>query len=194
MNQCEAFSKMCVGNPANEYCSQQQDGANFAPAMKMFFHFGFSDYVLFEHIVPRNGYQYIAACLLCFAVAVIYEGLIVWARNLERNLKSQLRNRTLATPMNLGSAEPLIVASILDPPPTFLEHAGLKYIGTGGFKIALFRGVTKVILSTISYSLMLVTMTFNIGLFLSVVLGLGFGMFWFSGIYTEVADYQTCCE
>ena len=46
--------------------------------MKMFFHTGLADYVLFEGWVPRTGLQYVGSVIALFFLSVFYEFLLAY--------------------------------------------------------------------------------------------------------------------
>ena len=52
---------------------------------------------------------------------------------------------------------------------------------TSGFKISTIRSVLKFFSTTLGYGLMLLTMTFNYGMFFAVIFGFAVGTFLFAG-------------
>jgi hypothetical protein len=60
------------------------------------------------------------------------------------------------------------------------EHS-LKGDASKGVKVFFIRFVSKFVISTLGYSIMLITMTFNYGLFFAVMFGLAIGHAAFSG-------------
>ena len=60
-----------------------------------------------------------------------------------------------------------------------MAYIGGFALGFTGVKIALFRAVTVLLSTTIGNLLMLIIMTFNVGIFLSIVFGYAFGTFLF---------------
>lgn len=82
MNQCVEYKSMCSANPTLSYCSLAGSfsaGVN----MRMYFHNGIRDYVLFFGWVPRNNLQYGFTLLAIFVIAVVFEGFLFWQQWLE---------------------------------------------------------------------------------------------------------------
>jgi hypothetical protein len=74
-----------------------------------------------------------------------------------------------------------LIMCIVDHPShwPFFCFTPVGYFAWKHTKIDIMRLVFTFIESTISYALMLITMTFNIGLFFAVVTGLAVGIFFF---------------
>ncbi|EGF84162.1 hypothetical protein BATDEDRAFT_84890 [Batrachochytrium dendrobatidis JAM81] len=96
MPQCNEWKRMCSKEPMVHICpldSPERDhGQNgspgdtnhrFGPTMKMYFHFGYSDYILFDSWVPRSTFSYALGCLFCFLLAIGYEFLLVVGSGLD---------------------------------------------------------------------------------------------------------------
>lgn len=61
-------------------------------------------------------------------------------------------------------------------------------------KVHILQALLHIIQMTISYGLMLVAMTYNYWLFLSLVVGFGFGYLFFGWIRSNVIDRnENCC-
>lgn len=156
-----ALSRVCAAMPAMAQCTgwlawcEQPDGASELPAfcanvppagskavpMKMYFHTGWRDYILFQQWVPDDLRTYVAA-LVCVAVGGIFSSFLRASRVVFE--AKGLANR----PSNDRGA--------------LLRANGVR---------ALFATAS----STVDYMLMLVAMTYNVGLFVAVVVGLGIG-------------------
>ncbi|CAO3668150.1 unnamed protein product [Umbelopsis ramanniana] len=156
MDQCASFKTMCQATPTFSLCSSS-GSADTPPSMIMYFHQGIHEYVLFKSWVPKDNGQYTGAWIAIFFVAVFYQGLSVLRSNCEAYW--------------LLSADK--------------EYKRWRLFGKNGYfawkhtKIDIMRLVFTFIESTISYALMLITMTFNVGLFFAVVTGLAVGIFFF---------------
>ncbi|KAH6601154.1 hypothetical protein BASA50_001833 [Batrachochytrium salamandrivorans] len=108
MPQCDELKRMCRQEPSISICpldsghdnnddDSSPDSPNHqsGPLMKMFFHFGYSDYVLFDFWVPRTAISYALACMFCFVVAFAYEGLLVISIHLELQWENMLSKRLI---------------------------------------------------------------------------------------------------
>jgi copper transporter 1 len=72
MSQCSSWKDLCSQAPSLSICSS--NSASDPPAMKMYFHTGIRDYILFETAIPETQGAYFGALLLCFLFAFLYEG------------------------------------------------------------------------------------------------------------------------
>ncbi|KAJ3157476.1 hypothetical protein HDU86_003368 [Geranomyces michiganensis] len=164
MSQCADWKTMCNATPGLSYCSAGT--AADPPVMRMFFHTGFADYVLFEKWVPRTSGQYFGTWVAIFILGILYEGWHALVATYEAKYLKSVR------PADATSESNLIVG----------RSALGSTFSAVRIKHALFRFVAKAVTVTIAYLLMLVAMTFNVGLFIAVVVGLAFG----SAIFTDV--------
>jgi len=138
------------------------------PSMKMFFHGGINDYLMFESWVPQTQLSYAAGWILFFFLAVSLEGVLVYINNVQyRWIEENEKNHAL---------------SVHSSPESTYNNSNsffsLSPVVTW-FK-ALLLSVFQALESTLAYFLMLVTMIFNTGLFFSVVAGHSVGVFLFS--------------
>jgi copper transporter 1 len=118
------------------------------PEMRMYFHTGWEDYVLFHGWVPRSQASYTLACLSIIVAA--------------------------AASMALRGARTVYEArEYRRSSPTYRANAR--------------RAAFVVVGTTLDYSLMLVAMTFNAGLFASLILGFGLGTLLFGHLGTGSA-------
>jgi hypothetical protein len=86
-------------------------------------------------------------------------------------------------------------------PISIWRHAFGMSRGIQGITQAFIRGLLRTVSITLSYALMLLSMTFNVGLFIAIVIGFGFGTFVFTPMlkfYLKSADTlqypQTGCH
>ena len=78
---------MCSLTPSLPFCSQDAViSPDAPPTMKMFFHTGLADYVLFEGWVPRTGLQYTGTVIALFFLCVFYEFLIAFHTGTDLNI------------------------------------------------------------------------------------------------------------
>jgi copper transporter 1 len=164
MRQCDSWNQMCSASPGIKLCDSYSKDS--PPVMKMYFHGGFKDYILFENAVPVNYGTYSLAIMVVFIFAMLYEGYQILHFKVLDIIANQVDN-TVKTQI----------------------------------KTAFLRGITRLIGAMWTYALMLIAMTFNIGLFLSVIFGLAFGSAVFGSYLSKLqekrlVDYQTeelCC-
>jgi copper transporter 1 len=192
MSQCAAWKLMCSSNADLPWCPQQVTGA---PAMKMYFHNDIANYILFKSLVPQNNTQYAIAGIVCFLMAVFYEALQVYISFLELKW-----NNTSLKVTEDASKEAFGLENTLYPISIWRHAFGMSR-GIQGITQAFIRGLLRTVSITLSYALMLLSMTFNVGLFIAIVIGFGFGTFVFTPMlkfYLKSADTlqypQTGCH
>ncbi|KAI9203865.1 Ctr copper transporter family-domain-containing protein [Polychytrium aggregatum] len=154
MQQCAIYSSFCSAHPEFTLC--QVSTALDPPTMKMYFHTGILDYVLFESWVPRTTLQYIGYIVATLLVSFVYEGIVAYSQVLESQWNHQL----------------------LKAKGAFDQEHSVSAKGLSGIqktRITLVRGGLRFLTTTLGYSIMLITMTFNYGLFFAVIFGLVFG-------------------
>ncbi|KAH8548009.1 Ctr copper transporter family-domain-containing protein [Umbelopsis sp. PMI_123] len=157
MDQCAAYKSMCQQTPSFSLCSSSSGSADTPPSMIMYFHTGFNEYILFKSWVPRNAQQYAGAWFAIFFITIFYQSLSV--------LRSNCEAYWLLNAQKDGGK--------------FTLFGRNGYFAWKKTRIDLMRLAFTFVESTISYALMLITMTFNVGLFFAVVSGLAVGIFFF---------------
>jgi copper transporter 1 len=176
MSQCKEYKSMCSSNPSIAGCSQVDEGGSLdPPIMKMFFHSGFADYVLFESWVPRNALQYWLTLFVCFVAASLYEALQVFISIRETKWILSGYSKTEVLDHAFGGLGNEKLSSSVSP----MSHLCGLSMGIDGVRIASVRGIFRILSTTLGYGLMLLAMTFNVGIFLSIILGFGVGTFIF---------------
>lgn len=147
-----------------------------APAMQMYFHWGFNDYVLFKSIVPANGTQYVLCIFGILAAGIVSSLLrgykitreVFWSEN------AIILNDTRLSTVT-GSLQETLLPDTHEAPT----------VGTGQdsvFKRNLQRAFLSGAMIVIDYALMLIAMTFNVGFFLAVVASFMLGQLFFGHI------------
>ncbi|KAL3871971.1 hypothetical protein ACJMK2_039943 [Sinanodonta woodiana] len=147
--------------------------------MMMFFHTGKCEYILFEALRTTSDGQMVGACIAMFILGALYEGLKVF--------REYLLQRALTSSYTIGfhssSSQDAIVA------------AGNKTVGTHMLSKSHFiQTCLHTVQVFISYCLMLVFMTYNAWLCLSIILGAGFGYFIFGWRKSIVVDINEHCH
>ncbi|KAJ3000647.1 hypothetical protein HDV02_004332 [Globomyces sp. JEL0801] len=184
MSQCKEWQTMCTWDSSLPICSQDF-GSKAGPTMKMYFHFGYRDYIMFESWVPSNGWEYALGCLFCFAFAIAYEYLLYLGAAFESKIRTPVKlnlsneasqNEELVElergPSSAATNSPLMASTAF--PNQMLNNYWSP------FKIKLVRSLLRLVTVSGAYICMLLVMSFNVGHFLSVVIGLGVGCFAFS--------------
>ena len=160
------WEAMCAAADAGAalpaYCGSAAGGDD-PPEMRMYFHTGLVDYVLWESCVPRTPAAYALAC-----AAIVVAGVVAVMLRGARTLVEQRWVRAAAT----GGA-------------TAPADGALYYSGGGGgadkngvpslARRNAARAALVAASTTLEYALMLVAMTFNVGLYAAVVGGFALG-------------------
>ncbi|MEW5300859.1 MAG: hypothetical protein WDW36_003758 [Sanguina aurantia] len=166
MRECAEYQSWCeaVGPDFKYYCDSSGTG-RFLPSMLMYFHSRIEEVVLWRSWLPKTAGQYVGTF-----IAVLMFGIVSTA---VRTLRACLvvhwthRRNTLGSP---------VVSSIY-------AFASNQQAMEAGVKAAL-SGVSL----TLDYFNMLVAMTYNIGLFIAVVLGYVLGALLMSHIPDNYAS------
>ncbi|WAR31317.1 COPT1-like protein [Mya arenaria] len=145
--------------------------------MMMYFHTGKCEYILFEGIRTTTSGGMIGACFAIFALGVLYEGLKV--------LRETLLQRAMVNKYAVGhsnsSQDTMVVSN---------KNVGIHMMSCSHFLQTLLHMVQVFF----SYCLMLVFMTYNVWLCLSVILGAGVGYFLFGWRKAIVVDINEHCH
>eukprot|EP01012_Entosiphon_sulcatum_P065758 TRINITY_DN94754_c0_g1_i1.p1 TRINITY_DN94754_c0_g1~~TRINITY_DN94754_c0_g1_i1.p1 ORF type:complete len:371 (+),score=49.16 TRINITY_DN94754_c0_g1_i1:27-1115(+) len=172
MGQCDHWKTMCQDLKTWELCylpeSQQ------IPIMRMYFHLGQLDYILFKSFVPRSSGQYAAF----FALVVVYT---IWAEifKLFRVRISKYLRQDVVEDINSDFAVKDVTES------TGLRN-GLVTKRFPPILVEIILAVVHVVDMTNGLFVMLVSMTFNVGLFLAILLGYFLGYLLVGRYLTEV--------
>ncbi|KAJ3343866.1 hypothetical protein HDU93_005149 [Gonapodya sp. JEL0774] len=139
--------------------------------MLMFFHTGFVDYFLFKTWVPRNRWQYAGSLVAVLLLAFFFEGIIVAREILEHKWSTGEDKR---------------------------RALGVKYLPEG-LIVDVQRFFITVLSVTMGYVVMLLVMTFNVGVFFMCVIGIGVGSVVFRKFKNPNIPFETlqgskeCC-
>jgi Ctr copper transporter family len=173
MSQCDAFLNLCARHKDLSFCSQSLEN-DLGPVMKMYFHFGYQDYILFKFWIPNSLFTFMLSCIFCILMGIGYEYLLYQNVVMEQKWAAIKEDDAPDSP----SSEPLLVRRIAKP----------------SNKIKVFRALMRMVTVTGAYACMLVVMSYNVGLVLSIVLGLGIGAFiWGDIIDLAGLEKEHCC-
>ncbi|KAL6528826.1 hypothetical protein OROMI_029002 [Orobanche minor] len=150
--------------------------------MHMTFYWGNRVTILFDSWKTDSWISYFLSLLACFLIAVFYQYME------DRRLRFKLLSSSKPPPPPSGSAA-------IGAPLLFTNVGG----GGGKWAPSRYAGATLFgINSAIGYLLMLAIMSFNGGVFIAVVVGLGFGYFLFrggdEGLAVVVVDNPCVCS
>lgn len=137
-------------------------------SMKMYFHFGYGDTVLFKPFVINSQIHLLVACFLFLLMAILYEALKYYRQFvLKKNCKFY-QLTTISNQLNENS-------------PTEVEGRDVStdWKKSNVYFLHLYQSFLHVLQVTMSYTLMFGFMTFNIWICLSILFGAGLGYFLF---------------
>jgi len=162
MNQCADWHSICALVPTWPICTGQ--GSSVVPEMKMYFHTGILDYVLFKEWVPRDNLQYASSCFAIFLLAVLFDFFRYFRTKLEQKWA---RDQLKETSINEESCHEELAP---------LSGKKQEYtIAPFRFTVDIPRALLQFVETGWSLLLMLVAMTFNVGLFFALCAGSAVG-------------------
>ena len=162
MKQCDVYTELC--KEPFEFCTSTLP----APAMKMYFHWGIRDYVLFESWVPTGVFTYFFALSFCLLFGIFYEYLVHLGSKFEISVAKAVDNREPT-----DSELPL-----LDEREVNVSRDQSRKLTVTRIRIA--RSIFRFIILFAGYICMLLAMTFNAGYFVTIILGVSIGTFLFN--------------
>ncbi|XP_058983146.1 high affinity copper uptake protein 1-like [Musca domestica] len=159
--------------------------------MNMAFHFGHKECILWEGWLPETVTEFVFSALALFAAAFLYEAIkfvreYLLRRTAEKDAAKRGNNTTRGTVCPKEDES----ASSSSRMPLLSEKTYLEKILA---KPHLIQASINLIQIIMSYLLMLVFMTYNYWLCLSVVLGLALGYLFFGWIKQDAYDSE-CCQ
>ncbi|PRP79772.1 endosomal membrane protein [Planoprotostelium fungivorum] len=169
MERCTAWKQMCLSIPSWPLCkgSSSPSGDTQAPAeMRMYFHLDYRDYILFRQWVARTDLQYALSLIAVFAIAVTFEFLKMMRAQLERRWMNEHVTGCTSVNDSIAESTPPFKLSV-DVPRSILHFVGVMW--------GLF--------------VMLIAMTYNVGMVISVGAGAGFGALLFGSIGSNQSDF-----
>lgn len=155
-------------------------------SMAMTFHVGFKEQILFEQWSTTTVGGFIGSWIVIFLVAMLYEGLKTVRDQLAKREALRPSEQTTGPSAGQGNDNNLISG-------VRVQHARgnrVRFLSTYHF----IQTLLHILQMGISYLLMLIAMTFNVYLFLAVILGAGLGHLLFGWRRTTVIDRDEHCH
>lgn len=146
--------------------------------MKMYFHFGVDETVLFEAWKITTVGGMIGSVIGIFLLGMLYEGLKYFREYLFKQYVANIQFSTVAITKESGHVSQVHKVE---------KHKMLSWAHT-------FQTGLHIIQIIVSYFLMLIFMTYNVWLCLAVVLGAGVGYFVFGWRKASVVDITEHCH
>lgn len=196
MPQCTAYKTMCSTTPSLTWCSSSSSKLSedlFPPSMLMYFHTGIRDYILFKEWVPSTTMEYIGSLIAVFLFALFYEAFQVYIAYQEQLLQgipipSPIVKRT--DEFGVSNSDSLSL-------PTWYKHIAGLSTGLKGFQTALLTSLIRLISASWALLLMLIVMSYNVGMFVAVVSGYFVGSLLFvpilRGTFNQGSLNKDCC-
>lgn len=155
MKQCAQWKELCKVVPNFPICNSANN-PNAPPEMRMYFHFGLKDYILFKNWVPTSTGYYFGSWIAIFAMSLFYDVIKFVRLKLERKW-----------------AENSSYMKINTNDHNKLDESSEVHENRNSFKIQVEipRAFLQAIEMTWGYFLMLIAMTYNVGLFGAVIAG-----------------------
>ncbi|KAF9918165.1 hypothetical protein FBU30_000328 [Linnemannia zychae] len=193
MSQCGTWKSMCstssetasiLNFQSSEYCASGVGSPDMnPPAMRMYFHLGFADYVLFEKWVPRNQSQYVGTWFALFFLTLFFQTISTYRTCLEARWVEEKAAEVDDTTKSDSSVRLTSLGGDKRHNSSILMHwiqLWRQPWSPKEVKQNVIRALLTFVETTLGYALMLVTMTFNVPLFFAVIVGLTVGSVVFS--------------
>jgi len=171
MPQCDSWKTMCDVVPDWPICPAGGEGG---PMMRMYFHTGIQEYILFKKWVPTSEGYYVGSWFAVFLFAVFYEVLKLIRTRLEKQWNAQYE----ALSENIGLINPI-------------ESSIFKAQAPFRFGVDFARAFLHFLEVGWGLLIMLVAMTYNVGLFFAVCAGAFVGML-FTGRFMHYVPKASC--
>jgi len=172
MSQCSMWESLCQEVPMWPICQTgtSNDESMVVPIMRMYFHTGIVEYVLFQGWVPTNAASYAGTWLTVFFLAFLLE-----ASRYHRLILERRWMRALKAKKKISNEE---MTKTCHEEGTIVEEVDEMVIQFDP-KVDISRALVHFIEVALSFFLMLIAMTFNVGLFFAICTGAATGMLLF---------------
>lgn len=168
--------------------SIHQDHSTHSMGHSMTFHFGFTEKILFDCWQTTSPATLFASCLGILILSSLYEGLKYFREYLFwKSYNNNVQYRAVEIPANKNVVRD-------DQVVTMVGEVITKQPMSMFSRMHALQTLLHIVQLTISYLLMLIFMTFNVWLCLSVVLGAALGYFMFGWKKPVVVDVTEHCH
>ncbi|XP_017142377.1 high affinity copper uptake protein 1 [Drosophila miranda] len=157
--------------------------------MIMVFHAGHCERILWRGWVASTVTEFVLSAIAIFVVSFLYEALKFLRQHLARRVARKEAER-MAEEQRRKNDNPSGCTGCSDAP--LAEAREKSYWQRLLDSTHIIQSLLNLLQIVVSYLLMLIFMTFNYWLCLAVVLGLGFGYFFF-GWNKKTPDESECC-
>ncbi|XP_041482041.1 high affinity copper uptake protein 1-like [Lytechinus variegatus] len=141
-----------------------------------YLHFGTTETILFQKWSTSNIGGLLGSCLVVMVLAVLVEGLVVLRKYLSKKYATNIRHRMLEMEANESSR---LVEEQAEGQIRFFSWSHLILTALYGLQTLAF------------YLLMLIAMTFNVYLLMSIVIGASIGYFMFAWLCSVKVNTAT---
>jgi solute carrier family 31 (copper transporter), member 1 len=168
-------------------CGQSSD-SELGPYMRMYFHTGLVEYVLFKGWVPRTGWQYALSWI--FVAFITIFGLFL--KSCRHHYDQMLRQKEVER--SSQEEHPLLAKIAVANKSVNPNVFRAVFPQRKHFKVNAIRMLYVIPIVTIDFLVMLVAMTFNVGLFIAVVTGYALGTLLFGHGLEFLDNELDCCS
>ncbi|XP_055379727.1 high affinity copper uptake protein 1 [Condylostylus longicornis] len=171
-----------MGHHNMDHSTMHNHGGHGDDDMKMYFHAGTRERILWEGWKTESDLQFGLSCLALIAVSFLYEGL----RYIRERFYHKVAKDEALKLMQMQNGQGCCAGA--------LPHVERTITSQIFNKSHAIQTILHVIQITVSYLLMLVFMTFNYWLCLSVLIGCTLGYFCFGWIKQNAIDSNDHCH
>jgi len=155
--------------------------------MMMTFNFDINGAVLFDFWNVTNEWEYAGTCVAVIVLAMAFEALS------EYRARVHARNKSSSDVMHQPLLAEHSVSMASQQASGGTASRTLEYV-VDPIRLRLFKSFLHMVQLGLSYLLMLVSMTYNVGYFLSIIVGAGIGYFLFARVRMVKTEVASCCS
>jgi hypothetical protein len=162
--------------------------SNSSMSMQMYFYASDSATILFKSWMTSTWQQMLGSCIAVLVAAILYEGLKVLRAFLQNRIQNKVQEGHYRSSQE--SFSPSMEDNILAPSPPRHQMSRRTAI----ILHHILQSFLYLIQVALGYLLMLVSMTFNVWLFISIIIGAGLGYFFFNLSNILKVDTNELCH